>query len=275
MLQSQEKKQMFDISPKLVGEQDEIFTSAVQRSLEGQNRMDHYWWKLQRLWRNQWRADWMSGIMFQGFATLQLCGKVADLLIRLGEKKIFIRRMSIFNGISGGFKDNENQMFDSFLSMREKKLFSMEEDSPQGIYGWQDVAEMYEDFETFHDRLGRLDVDMGQLIVFYAIESEVSSESDDPAHQNFLLRQYKERIWELFTTKKMSKFCIDTWFLSVVENGQYFKTKETGDLTQFNTAACRELHPSERRFNVTTKRMDPREHQNWARIWSYNQFPAR
>ena len=29
-------------------------------------------------------------------------------------------------------------------------------------------------------------------------------------------------------------------FLSVVENGQYFMTKDTADLTQFNTVACRE-----------------------------------
>ena len=29
-------------------------------------------------------------------------------------------------------------------------------------------------------------------------------------------------------------------FLSVVENGQYYMTKDTGDLTQFNTVACRE-----------------------------------
>ena len=28
--------------------------------------------------------------------------------------------------------------------------------------------------------------------------------------------------------------------LGVVENGQYFMTKDTGDLTQFNTVACRE-----------------------------------
>ena len=30
-------------------------------------------------------------------------------------------------------------------------------------------------------------------------------------------------------------------FLSVVENGQYFMTKDTGDLTQFHAVACREF----------------------------------
>ena len=33
---------------------------------------------------------------------------------------------------------------------------------------------------------------------------------------------------------------MDAGFLSVVENGQYFMTKDTGDLTQFNAVACRE-----------------------------------
>ena len=33
---------------------------------------------------------------------------------------------------------------------------------------------------------------------------------------------------------------MDAGFLSVVENGQYFRTQDTGDLTQFNAVACRE-----------------------------------
>ena len=39
---------------------------------------------------------------------------------------------------------------------------------------------------------------------------------------------------------------MDAGFLSVVENGQYFMTNDTGYLTQFNTVACREFTlPSE------------------------------
>ena len=33
---------------------------------------------------------------------------------------------------------------------------------------------------------------------------------------------------------------MDTGFLNVVEIGQYFMTKDTGDLTQFNRVACRQ-----------------------------------
>ena len=77
-------------------------------------------------------------------------------------------------------------------------------------------------------------------LVLTAIKTEVPLENDDPAYQNFLLQQYEERIERLSQTDKVSKFCMDAGFLNVVENGQYFMTKDTGDLTQFNTVACRE-----------------------------------
>ena len=38
----------------------------------------------------------------------------------------------------------------------------------------------------------------------------------------------------------MSKFCLDAGFIHVVEVGQYFMTKDTGDFRQFHTVACRE-----------------------------------
>ena len=72
------------------------------------------------------------------------------------------------------------------------------------------------------------------------IKREVPLDCDDPAYQNFLFQQYEERIEKLSQQDKLSKFCMDAGFLSVVENGQYFMTKDTGDLTQFNTVACRE-----------------------------------
>ena len=91
------------------------------------------------------------------------------------------------------------------------------------------VAEMCEEYETLHDRSGRPDVVMGQSIVLSAIKTEVPLESDDPAYQNFLLQQYEERIEKLSQQDRLSKFCMDAGFLSVVENGQYFMTKDTGE----------------------------------------------
>ena len=100
---------------------------------------------------------------------------------------------------------------------------------------------MCEEYETLHDRSGRPDVVMGQSIVLSAIKTEVLLENDDPAYQNFLLQQYEERIERLLSQQdRLSKFCMDAGFLSVVENGQYFLTKDTGDVTQFHAVACRE-----------------------------------
>ena len=63
------------------------------------------------------------------------------------------------------------------------------------------VAEMCEEYESFHDRSERPDKVMGQSIVLSAIKTEVPLENDDPAYQNFLLHQYEGRIWEAFTTR--------------------------------------------------------------------------
>ena len=63
-------------------------------------------------------------------------------------------------------------------------------------------------------------------------------ENDDPANQNFLLQQYEERIELLSQQDRLSKFCMDAGFLSVVEIGQYFMTDDTGE--QFPAVACRE-----------------------------------
>ena len=68
-------------------------------------------------------------------------------------------------------------------------------------------------------------------------KTEVPLDCDDPANQDLLLQQYGERIEKLSQQNKVSKFCMDAGFLSVVENGQYFMTKDNGE--QFYAMACR------------------------------------
>ena len=92
---------------------------------------------------------------------MQLCGKVTDLLSRLEETpETFTGRilfMSMFNDISCDNKGNEeecvanakvvsilakkfgNGQWSFFGTGSEKKRYSMEENSPQGI--WDDIAE--------------------------------------------------------------------------------------------------------------------------------------
>ena len=76
-----------------------------------------------------------------------------------------------------------------------------------GPYGA--VAEVCEEYESLHDRSGRLDVLMGQSIVLSEIKAEVPLENDDPAYQNFLLQQYEERIERLSQQDRLSKICMD------------------------------------------------------------------
>ena len=99
--------------------------------------------------------------IFPGFDTLLLHGKVTDLLSRLGETpETFTGRilfMSMFNDVSCDKKDNEEECLAnakvvsinakkfgkgqwSFIGPgSEKKWYSMEEHSPQGI--WDNIAE--------------------------------------------------------------------------------------------------------------------------------------
>ena len=99
--------------------------------------------------------------IFPGFTTLQLCGKVTDLLSNLGETpETFTRRiifMSMLNDISCDGKGNKeecvaNAKVVTILAKRfgigqwsfidpssEKKWYSMEENSPQGI--WDHIAD--------------------------------------------------------------------------------------------------------------------------------------
>ena len=72
------------------------------------------------------------------------------------------------------------------------------------------------------------------------IKTEVPLDCDDLAHTDLLLQQYGERIKKLTQQDKLSKFCMDAGFLTVVEIGQYFMTKDTAEFSQFRAVACRE-----------------------------------
>ena len=135
------------------------------------------------------------------------------------------------------------------------------------------VAEMCEEYETFHERTGRLDMVMGQSIVLSAIKTEVSLEGDDPAYQNFPFQQYEERVEKLSQQDKLSKFCMDAGFLSVVENGQYFMTKDTAECSQFHAVACREYTLSKLEASQP-KGWIQGNTKNWTRVGSYHQVLA-
>ena len=102
------------------------------------------------------------------------------------------------------------------------------------------VENMCEEYESIHDRSVEPDMVMGKSIVLSEIKTEVLLDCDDPTNQDLQLQQYEEQIEKLSQQDKLSKFCLDARFLSVVDFGQYVMTKDIGDSTQFNTVVCGE-----------------------------------
>ena len=102
------------------------------------------------------------------------------------------------------------------------------------------LSNMCEEFEAHQDRSGEPDVLMGQSIVLSEFKAEVPLQNEDPSHHQILWQQYEERIKSLSQESKVSRFCMEAGFVHVVEVGQYFMTKDTGDFRQFRSVACRE-----------------------------------
>ena len=63
---------------------------------------------------------------------------------------------------------------------------------------------------------------------------------DDPAQED-LLQKFQERLERLSQQNRVIKFCTDAGFLTTVDVGQYFTTKDTEKFSQFTeSVACRE-----------------------------------
>ena len=86
---------------------------------------------------------------------------------------------------------------------------------------------MCEEYNTCHDRTGRLVVRGQSNPLFVPSVMKTSTPlTDDPAQED-LLQKYKERMENLSQQDRLSKFCTDAGFLTTVEVGQYFMTKDT------------------------------------------------
>ena len=262
--------------------------------------------------------------IFQGFTTLQLCGKVNDLLSDLGETpETFTGRilfMSMFNDISCDRRGNKDECLAnagvvkvlarrfgvgqwSFIGPGSEKKWYSAKSSPQGAWGniademllefaesghptfrattplsrgqlkskghgklsihfaaheytietifriiisvhqlsiYGAVAAIYEEFENHQDGSGEPEILTGQSIVLGDIKAEVPLQNENPLNHQIPWQQYIERIESLSPDSKVSRFCKEAGFMRVVEVGQYFVTKDTGDFRHFRSVACRE-----------------------------------
>ena len=106
------------------------------------------------------------------------------------------------------------------------------------VYGA--VAAVCEEFEGHQDRSGEPEILMGQSIVLGEVKAEAPLHNENPMNDQIIWQQYIQQVESLSPENKVSKFCKEAGFMRVVEVGQYFVTKDTGDFRQFRSVACRE-----------------------------------
>ena len=107
---------------------------------------------------------------------------------------------------------------------------------------------MCEECDTCHDRTGRPVVarQSNPLFVPSVMKTHIPL-TDDPAQQEEdLLQRYQERIEKLSQQDRVSKICTDAGFLTTVEVGQYFMTKDTEEFSQFTDSVARRTYTSPR-----------------------------
>ena len=103
------------------------------------------------------------------------------------------------------------------------------------IYGA--VSDMSEECKTCHVRTGR-PVVAGQsdpLFVPSVMKTHILV-TDDPAQEEDFLKRYQERIEKLSQQDRVIKICTDAGFLTTVDVGQYFMTKDTEEFSQFTNS---------------------------------------
>ena len=102
------------------------------------------------------------------------------------------------------------------------------------------VAAVCEEFESHQDRSGELEILMGQSIVLGEVKAEAPLHHENPMNDQIIWQRYIQQVESLSPENRVSKFCKEAGFMRVVEVGQYFVTKDTGDFRQFHSVACRE-----------------------------------
>ena len=105
------------------------------------------------------------------------------------------------------------------------------------VYGA--VAAICEEFEDHQDRTGELVILMGQSIVLGEVIAETPLHNENPMNDQIIWQQYIQQVESLSPENKVSKFFEEAGFMRVVEVGQYFVTKDTGDFRKFRSVACR------------------------------------
>ena len=104
------------------------------------------------------------------------------------------------------------------------------------VYGA--VAAICDEFVGQPDNTGEPVVLEGQSIVLGEVKAEAPAQ-EEPQDSNVALQKYFQQVRQLSPEDKLSKFCKEAGFMSVVEVGQYFVTRNASEFL-LKTVACRE-----------------------------------
>ena len=102
------------------------------------------------------------------------------------------------------------------------------------IYGA--VAAICEEFVGQPDDTGEPVILEGQSIVLGEVKAEVPAQ-EEPEDSNIALRKYFQQVQRLSPEDRLSKFCKEAGFMSVVEVGQYFVTRNASEFL-LRSVAC-------------------------------------
>ena len=104
------------------------------------------------------------------------------------------------------------------------------------IYGA--VAAICDEFVGQPDNTGEPVILEGQSIVLGEVKAEAPAR-EEPEDSNILLQKYFQQVQRLSPENRLSKFCKEAGFMSVVEVGQYFVTRNASEFL-LRSVACRE-----------------------------------
>ena len=137
----------------------------------------------------------------------------------------------------------ENYQYTSVPMVKRLKLLSRTIISVNQLSIYGAVSDLCEENKSCHVRTGRL-VLVGQSDPLFVPKSSLMktpTPSSDDAAQEDLLPKYQERVERLSQQNCVIKFCTDAGFLTTVDVGQCFMTKDIEGFSKITeSVACRE-----------------------------------
>ena len=110
------------------------------------------------------------------------------------------------------------------------------------IYGA--VAAKCDEYEGHPDSTGEPVILEGQSIVLGKVKAEAPAR-EEVEDAKIILQKHVQQVKSLSPENRLSKFCKEARFMSVVEVGQYFVTRNACEISSYGSLS--RIHPSSRR----------------------------